>query len=215
MATNTESQINIDIKSTDLESAVVIAPFNQAKRTLEERGYRVISARDNAFLRIQQGRDHRVSKNGNWTREGFLYLPKREVYLTKNSPIMDNPEQATEANRRGDWFCLTDEQIDKARSNSCLITRKKIPTDRFGEEEMTRFLFEDQAEAYGNFLRDNNLKNMAIWLANTESKPFATQPWFDDLGRWSGLVGGYGLLGCYGALRGVKNITGEASSRNF
>nr|MBA4405063.1 hypothetical protein [Nanoarchaeum sp.] len=67
--------INHDIKPTGIASAYVEAPFDIALEELEEAGYKPISLEQNARLRIQQGKGADVSRKGNWTREGFIYIP--------------------------------------------------------------------------------------------------------------------------------------------
>ncbi len=76
-------------------SAYVLAPFDEAKRSLEEAKYKIISLEENAKLRVQEKRDSVLSKcacrncagriveisnvsdSGNWLREGLVYVPKR------------------------------------------------------------------------------------------------------------------------------------------
>ena len=55
-----------DVKPRELsDSAHSNLPFDQAKQELESDGYRIISLEENAKLRIQEGKDSFVSKNGN------------------------------------------------------------------------------------------------------------------------------------------------------
>lgn len=211
-------EISVDIKPTGVESAVVYAPFDKAKETLENKGYRIISLEENAKLRIQQGREHNISKNGNWTREGFIYTPKK-IFLTKNSPIMENPKEATECHRKGVEYCLTDEQIERALENSVEIKDKSIPTDKFGENELTAFAFGEVAEDYGRFLKEVGIKEMPIYLTNYLTNPsdksFSRQVWFGNLGYRSLLGGNGGDLDCGNRLRGVSEKTSEAGPQKI
>ena len=127
MVNATQPQINVDVKPSGLYSAHVKAPFDLAKGILENAGYRIISLEENAVLRIQQGEDSFVSRNGNWTRESFVYHPEKGIYLTKNSPIMSNPTEATQAHREGKEFYLNDEQIEKALANSVKLPKNVKP----------------------------------------------------------------------------------------
>jgi len=72
-------EIKVDI-TKGMKSAYVAAPFDQAKEALENEGYEMISLEQMAQLRIQEGKDSFVSKNGNWTKEGFLYVPKKGIF---------------------------------------------------------------------------------------------------------------------------------------
>src|SRR5437773_2711463 len=80
-------------------SAYVVAPFDVALEALKEAGYDPISLKQNAELRMQNSPKAYVSRNGNWTREGVLYMPDKRILLTKNSPILENAIIATEAHR--------------------------------------------------------------------------------------------------------------------
>ena len=39
-----------------------------------------------------------------------------------------------------------------------------IPTNRSRDEELTLFLFKDQAGEYGDFLKEHNINEMPVWL---------------------------------------------------
>ncbi|MCX6749362.1 MAG: hypothetical protein NTW17_01285 [Candidatus Pacearchaeota archaeon] len=203
-----------DITPTGIASAYVEAPFDEGKEALESRGYNVISLEDNARLRIQQGKDAFVSRNGNWVREGVLYVPKKGIFLTKNSPIMLNPKEATNAHRKGKDYFLTGEQVEQSLVDSIELSGEAIPTNRFGENPTTAYAFGEIAEQYGNFLKEAKINKISIWLADLQDKPFARQMWFRDLGGGSGLDGDGRDLGIDGRLRGVK-IGAEGTASNF
>jgi len=205
--------MKIDVKGK-LESSYVEAPFDQAKKELESNGYRIISLSENAKLRIQEGKNAFVSQNGNWTAEDFIYLPNKQVYLTKNSPIMKNAEKATNCHRKGEEFYLTSKQVDYALTNAVKIKDTKIPTNRFGEAELTNFCFGESAKAYGEFLKNAGIDDMPVYLCNTEKKPFARKLWFWDLGSGSGLVGG-GDLGYDSGARGVHESNAEGVAQKI
>src|SRR3989344_4366607 len=96
----------IDIKPSRTYSAFIEAPFDKGKGALEKKGYSVISLKENALLRIQEGQVSFISQNGNWTREGAIYVPSKGRFLTKNSPIMANAQEATNCHRKNQEFCL-------------------------------------------------------------------------------------------------------------
>jgi hypothetical protein len=205
------SSINVDIKPTGTESAYIEAPFDKGKDALEKVGYKIISLRDNALLRIQQGKDSFVSRNGNWTKEGFLYVPEKGVFLVRNSPIMDNAKQATDYHRKGNEFYLTQEQVDESLKDSVKTDGKSIPTDRFKDDALTVFAFADVAEQYGNLLKEAGITEMPIRLVGMEKKPFVRQNWFRNLGDGSDLDGSDGRdLDDGNRVRGVRYAEGVA-----
>jgi len=206
-------EINVDIKSTGIESAVVYAPFDEALEALTEKGYEIISLPENAKLRIEQGKDAYISGNGNWTREGILYIPKEKPKLVRNSPILYSAKEATKAHREGKEFYPVQEQIEKALADSTDFPQEdiEISTNRFDSEALTVYAFggEKKAENYGEFLREAGIKKMPVYAVNKshvdkQGKPFVRQMWFWYLGDRSLLGGdGWGLDGG-GRLRGVK-----------
>ena len=199
-------ELIVDIKPLGIYSAHIKAPFDEGKETLNQAGYDIISLRDNAQLRMQQGTDSFVSKNGNWVREGVLYVRDKGTFLTKKSPIMANPQEATEFHRVDLEFYLTAQQLEEALEDSVKLSRDSIPTNRFAEDPVTVYAFGEVAEQYGAILSDNKLKEMRVWLASPEDKPFARQMWFHKIvgGRRSGLVGDYRHLDGNNRVRGVR-----------
>ena len=205
-----------DIQPRGMYSAYVGAPFDKAKQDLESKGYSIISLEQNARLRMQEGKDSFVSRNGNWTREAFLYNPETNLwYLTKKSPIMDFPVEAVQAHREGREYLLTNEQVQRALENSVEVKDREIPTDRFGEDPLAVYAFGDSAQDYGLFLKDANIKKMPIWLPDSREKPFAKQLWFWNLGGRSDLGGSVGGLRFDGRLRGVRDAEGIANAKNL
>jgi len=195
-----------DVKPKGMSSAYVGASFDKGKAELEEAGYQIISLEQNAKLRMQEGKDAYVSQNGNWVKEGFLYIPNKGKFFTKNSPIMGFPTEATNAHRNGREFYLTDEQIAIALINSLKLPNKdfSVPTNRFGKEEVTAYAFGNFAQDYGDFLREAGIKEMPVWMVDDiGSKPFARQTWFNRLDDWSRLIGSDRSLNFVYRVRGV------------
>jgi len=200
----------VDVEQNGITSDHIEAPFDKAKSELEKEGYRIISLEENAKLRMREGKDSYVSRNGNWVKEGMIYLHGRKIHLTKNSPIMDNPVEATNCHRNGQEYNIIKEQIEKALADSFKFEKTgdyTIPTNRFGEDPLTVYIFgEKTAEDYGNFLRQEvNIKKMPVSFVDGKiNKPFARQVWFRYLGDWSGLIGFDWNLGCNYRARGVR-----------
>ena len=206
-----EKAIRIDIRPTGIESAIVCAPFDRGLAELQRDGYEIISLLQNAELRIQQGKDHYDSKNGNWVKEGVLYIPGKRNKLVRVSPILESAKEATQTHRIGKEFYPTREQIEQSLTDSVDFPEKtiEIPTNRFDWGALTVYAFggEKKAKAYGEFLDDAGIKKMPVYpvdkdYVNKQSQPFARQLWFRLLGDWSGLDGRDGLLDA--RVRGVK-----------
>jgi len=206
-----------DIKSIRNDFAYVVAPFDVGKAELEKAGYEIISLEQNVQLRIQEGKDADISRNGNWVREGVLYVPKKGIFLTKKSPIMANAEEAISCHRNGKDFYLTDAQVEEALSDSVVILGDSIPANRFAENPVTVYAFGKTAEAYGQFLKEAGINEMPVWLANLQDKLFARQMWLHGLGviGRSELGGcwGLGYLGCNLGVLGVRE-SAEGTAKN-
>ena len=208
--------INEDIKPRGIASAYVVAPFDDGKLALAKRGYNIISLQENAVLRMQEGAGEDVSENGNWVREGVVYVPEKGVYLTKNSPIMANAKKAINAHRNGQDFYLTEEQVERSLEGAVKLTNKAIPTNKFGENEITVYAFGEDAKRYGEFLKKAKIDEMPIWLTSIQEKPFARQMWFQGLGDFyrSGLVGNNWDLHNDDRVRGVRSgISAEGTAK--
>lgn len=204
-----------DIKPRGNDSAYVVAPFDKGKAELEKAGYEVISLEQNAQLRIQEGKDADVSRNGNRVREGVLHVHEKGIFLTKKSPAMANAKKATSCHRNGKEFYLTDAQVEEGLSDSVALSRDPIPTNRFAENPITVYAFGKTAEDYGQFLKESGINKMPVWLANLQDKSFARQMWLCGLGGGrSGLDGIDGGLDCNYRVRGVRE-SAEGTSQNL
>jgi len=203
-------KITQDVKSGKLKSAYAIGVFDKAKETLESNGYRVISLQENAQLRMQEGVNSSVSTRGNWTREGVLYVPNKGIYLVRNSPIMNNAEEARYCHRDGKEFYLTNEQVEKSLADSVKFERTSVATNDFASNPITAFAFGKDAKAYGEFLKDAGKNSIENYVTSTKDKPFAGQMWLCRLGGGSGssLGGDDGDLDCdYVAVRAVRSAS--------
>lgn len=162
-------------------------PFDVGKEALEKGGYpEIISLEYNARLRMSEGKNAFISRKGNCVREGLLWVPKESRYfLTKRSPIIKNPNEATNMNRCGLEYELTNEQVEMALEDSVKILEVNIPTKRFEEYPETMFAFGHFAEDYGLFLADVGIENIPICLQSPHDKHKAwiRQVWFDSLDR--------------------------------
>ena len=154
-----------------IESAIAYFPFDEAKKALEKGGYKIISLKENAGLRMLSHAGSDIHK-GNFVREGVIYLPtQHEIFLTENSPIMLNPKEATKAHtnqshRSAKEYFLTEWQTEQAMEGAVKFPNKPIPTNRLGEEEITAYAFGKNAKAYGDFLHDFGVDEFLMRIDN-------------------------------------------------
>ncbi len=185
-----------DIKSRALSFDYEEGPFDKSLKVLEANGYRLISLEENAGLRIQEGAEAFISRNGNWVREGALYVKGKGNFITKNSPILEYPGKATQTHRDKKEVVISDAQVQKVLENSIHIPYNvgKIPTKRFGEDGIAVFCFGKNAEKYGLFLKEEGIKAMPLWFVpedyiEEKDKSDVTQLWFDGISNMSMLDG--------------------------
>ena len=208
--------------------------FDKSLEQLDLEGHRIITLAENARLRIQEGINSDISRNGNYTREGFLYVPGQPNKLVRKSPILDSPVEATQAHRYGNEFYISQEQLEQVIGSGFYELQDKtfyIPTNRFKEEGLTVFAFgttegknlnQDQrdAEEYGLFLKEAGIKEMPVWLVdrdyvNRQKGPFARQLWFDGLDSGSSLNGDDWGLNCDCRVLGVPKEAGEGMQKSL
>lgn len=171
-----------EVTSGGIESICVSAPLDKAISYFEKKGYNLISLRDNAILRMQEGVNSFVSRNGNFTREGILYDPRKGTFITKISPLIEHAEEAIQEQRGRVEYYLTDEQVEEALENAVQIKQRSsnfIPTNRFGCYSITARVFGDIAKEYGNFLREAGIKEMpCVPYHDKGIMDYARQMWF-------------------------------------
>jgi len=206
------SGLTIDIKSKGKPvSAYIYAPFYRGVEILKRQGYRLISLEKNARLRIQKGKYADISQDGNFVREGILYVPDKGVFLVKKSPILKYVEEGLTCNiDEKDFYAYApeiQEEFEMALKDSVRIDATQIPTNRFKDNDITTFAFDKIAEDYGKFLQEAGIKEMPICFNNSnydnkQKTQFARQMWFGNLLHKSGLSGFESLTHYYN-IRGV------------
>ena len=137
-----------------------------------------------------------ISQNGNWVAEDFVYIPSKGIYMTnpENSQIMQNTKEATNCHRQGKEFYLTSKQVKNSLEGAFLIpdtlrALREVPTNRFADEGLTVFAFGEDAQAYGDFLKNAGINEMPIYKTSMQDKPFARKLGFLSLGLKSELNG--------------------------
>ena len=214
--------VEAEAQVKDLGKVVrVTEPFDKALQTLEQQGIRTpINARDLAYARIQEGRASPLCNCGSYVREGVLYVPDKTLFI-RNSLLLRKKvsEQAVEAHRSGNEFYVDEKFVkqyqeqaekdkDKEPQKRKVLTLNKmktfeISTDKFTDEELTLWLFGDQTEDYGNFLRENKINEMPVYLSGNSDRNFANQLWLSYLDGRSYLSGDIGNLYNSDDVRGV------------
>jgi hypothetical protein len=161
--------------------------FKELKRTGAEN---IISARDLAYARVNSMRIDSLNVRGFRVSEGIIYIPrekhvtkKKEILLVRKSPLMNEevfrfdendggiecqvePHKYLKKSEQDAVEYIQDREILKL--NWKKTHNYKIPTNRFGEEELTMWLFQDQAKIYGEFLGET-IKKMRVRLPFFES----------------------------------------------
>ncbi len=225
------------ITQTNLEVSIagsgtihsVSKPFDQALAFLRGQGIKYpITARDLAYARLNQGETSPLSIDSSYTREGIVYGPNNDILIVSQSPLLTtrNSKNATDASRNpnGEFYLDAEEYYDQVKTEMEKSPQKRkvhrfnktrnirIPANRFSEDELTLFLFEDQAENYGDFLRDNNILSIPIWLlprdyVNSRNESFIRQAYWGGLGSCSVLDGHFNRLSDNEPLCGVLEDT--------
>lgn len=137
-----------------------------------------ISSRDFAYSRIK---DPVFLGLGSQTKESVIYGSSSSI-LTKEPLIFTeaslHPEVLEQCHLEGREYFVADRlygrvlESAQAEANKPLQERaslllkksRDIPTNRFGEEELTLFLFEDMAKEYGDVLNDAGLPELSFPL---------------------------------------------------
>ncbi len=209
------------VSSCYVNNDSLFGTFDVGLELLDSRGYEVISLEETAILRMIGGVNFRdwskdtypsVSGRDCITKEAWVYVPEKGFFITKDSPIIQNPKEASEAQRYGSEreYLLTFEQIEKALTNAIKVSDFVVPTDKFGESEIANYCFGGSAEAYGWFLKEAGINLMPIDPPRIENleRPFARQVQFNQLyvPVINGMPGYSGLSSSKGDqfLRGIK-----------
>jgi len=210
-----------DIKNNRI--LYVEAPFDKALEAIESKGGKIITAKQLADARMQYDADNSLSTNGSYIKEGNLFVPnnKHKRILLRNSLVLKNPTEATEAHRNGKEYAIpgtVDSILGKLKEGKDYIVLDSldaVPTDRFGEDERMKFLFGESAQDYGLWLKDKgNVSKTGFYNFRDDSYIdkqeglFAGQLWLRGLGDGSD-IDGYGrFLDSNCRVCGVQRIGG-------
>ena len=146
-----------------------------------------LSAEENARLRIRDGRDSCISRQGRYTSEDVLYVPTRGRFIIKNSLIMKNPRGFAEERKYGRELCIPDKLIENILHNSVNIPYGKgeIFTGSIVDDEVGAYLFGKQTRAYGKFLEEHGINEIPIGLFGIDYVDGQTQAFVRELWLYS------------------------------
>ncbi|MEM4247007.1 MAG: hypothetical protein QXF14_01665 [Candidatus Woesearchaeota archaeon] len=213
-----------------------IGPFDKGIAVLNKEKLAIWTASDLAEARMLGGAKHPVSREWSWVGENFNYLPDGDILVASRdyNPILKNPEQATDCHRSGKEFYL-DKRIAKdlreraeknpekaVKSGVLLLPRNavesEIPSTALKDEPLTRFLFRDTAKPYGQFLKENGINSVPVYVvdadyAKNQKQALGRALWVGSLIGGSGLHGGDdGLHFSDGRVRGVRRVPAERAA---
>ena len=207
----------------------VHAPIGKALDQLRKTGAETITLRDLAYARIREGAESHISQHGSYVKQACIHMPRNKIIFTNNSPILeiDSVLWAIKDYRLKFEFNVDAksylEQAEEDKSKSPEQRRTimfdsaryfSIPTNRFADEELTRWAFKDQAKQYGEFLRENGVNKISGIFVNVDSskEPFARQLWLcriNDGGR-SVISSNDHDLGNDCMIRGLRSVSSKA-----
>jgi len=211
-----------DIKNNRI--LYVEAPFDKALEAIESKGGKIITAKQFADARMQYDTNNSLSTNGSYIKEGNLFVPnnKHKRILLRNSLVLKNPAEATQAHREGKEYAIpgtVDSVLGKLKDGKdylVLDSLDAVPTDRFGEDERMKFLFGESAQDYGLWLKDKgNVSKTGFYNFRDDSYIdkqgglFAGQLWLHRLDFNYSYIDGYLRYLDYNyRVRGVQRIGG-------
>ena len=210
-------EIDVDVRLKQITSAnLEIVSFGEGRIRLESEEYKIISLKENARLRINEGIESIVSQDGNWVSERIVYIPGKGKFLTKIPFSMQEAIEATNEDKKGDDFYLTDEQIERTLACSIQLPDEnfEIPLKEFGKDtkygKITKFILEEEAKNYGRFLKRHlkkfRVKEIPVHTVKMQDKPFTRQLWFCSIEPRARLFSDDKPLYSFGRIRGIKEV---------
>jgi len=178
---STGSIVSIDTRIVDPNLGVRYArrfdatDIRRGAEILLANGYNVASSKELAKARIEG-----VGNRGGCTREAVVYIPtKKEVWLTKKPLLMSHPYLN---NYSSYWnqlkrFTLGHDDLEVFLNGALKInldeyykgfigytpfSHPTIPTKDFAKNELTKYLFEDIAKEYGDFLSEKGVEYLPV-----------------------------------------------------
>jgi len=148
----------------------------------------ILSARDLVYAAISRGFNSSLMKLSSGVKEGIIYTSdKNRPILVSDTHRLDKKtlskfkeDYSIDQKFVRSYLELAEEDKNKDLMDKGALTIKidydkncgnfDIPTNRFGEEELTLWSLKDQAKEYGYFLRENGVKNLRIDFYNSKGR---------------------------------------------
>ena len=224
------AEYKVDVRTNSLESGLVYAPFDKAITELRSQGHEPIEAGLNAVLRILEGPQSSISQNGNYVKEGNIYLKEEQGIIVRGSPLLSDSQmlnQAIEANRQGRYFSTPNRELYEKFLKQVREDASKAPRERRAilmpsykpfkisqKDNREVFDFLQLSQAYLDFVNQDSLTFYPISQDTLKgySGTVPTQLWFGSLddGR-SDLVGNLDLVDD-DRVRGVRQVVSTAGA---
>jgi hypothetical protein len=191
--------------------------FCQILSQLNDQDARLISARDEAYIRIKTAGKVDIGKSsGTWCLHGVEYKPFNHYPLLRRESRLLDPKlasQAVDANRNNKYFSTNSTKEYEESLAIAKEDRNKAPKERRiiilppltrvtisprQSSEILEFLLQDLAEEYYKF---NGSKSIILYLINSETinqykGTVLTQFWFWDRNNNSDFDGSRRILNC-------------------
>ncbi len=152
--------IKCDFRSIKHLSATAINPFDAGLAELRSEGYEVISAFQNARLRIVSGIESDISQAGNFVMHGYAFSKNGSPLFIRESPFCTNPlllSQAIAASKEGKYL-ITDNDIYE---ENLALARQDLGRDPFDRRvlilpssRVVRLSFKHNTETLNGILGD-------------------------------------------------------------
>jgi len=193
------AKLTVDSRTSSLESAVEEVGLFVAPKTMKifrRNGYNHIGPRNNAALRIQEGLESPVFKNGNYL-SAWAYGSNGQYEIFKGPTILEEylrAVQCTAVNK----VKPSDDKLKEARVVGSVSFNAgdllNIPSINLGDSELGDFLFEDMAEGYGKLLYKAGIERFTFdpkdrFSYYTKQEDHIVPLWFNSLRSGGGITG--------------------------
>jgi hypothetical protein len=222
-----ETKPEVELQFGNLEMLFVEKPFDPALADIKSAGGQLATAQQVAQARRVADFKSSAWQRGSWTAANLVYAPGEDFViwtLPSYSPIPKHPIEATEAHRAGKEYLIVEKEIsellEKAKSGkeqSVYVDKRtenfEIPVSKLHKDNLTKFLFKEDAQPYAGRLEEDGIENVPVWLVDSnhvkeQKAPFARALWLHGVSSWSGLDGVSRLLNYGGRARGVRVASG-------
>jgi hypothetical protein len=222
----TNKNIEVEAKIGDLELFITNPmPFDQDLVAIKAAGGQL--AIPQQVVQARRVADFKSSawQRGSWIAANLVYAPGEDFViwtLPSYSPIPKHPIEATEAHRAGKEYLIVEKEIsellEKAKSGkeqSVYVDKRtenfEIPVSKLHKDNLTKFLFKEDAQPYAGRLEEDGIENVPVWLVDSnhvkeQKAPFARALWLRGVDVRSGLGGDYGDLSYDFRARGVRPV---------